>query len=131
MGDSHFFINIIRLKQTKTIELSGSYNKINAFFSELAAILNAADSKSSKDKFYRATLSKFNFSEVNGINLGFAQSSTGAGFGSILTEQVISDTFNIVKRGCTAPELFHFIKLFETNVGPDRLSGHDRNNYTS
>jgi len=121
-GDSHFFINIIRLKQTTTVEFSGSYNRINAYFSDLATILNAADSKSRKDKFYRAALSRFNFSEVNGINLGFAQSSMGAGFGSILTEQVISDAFDIVKRGCTAPEIFHLIGLFETNVGPDRLS---------
>lgn len=121
-GDSHFFINIIRLKQTTTVELSGSYNRINAYFSDLATILNAADSKNRTDKFYRAALSKFSFSEVNGINLGFAQSSAGAGFGRLLTEQVISDAFDIVKRGCTAPELFHLIGLFETNVGPDRLS---------
>ena len=120
--DSAFFINIQRLKQTGEPEFVHSYERIRSFFLDIATILEAADEKADSDKFYRAALNKFCFSEVNEINLGFGNSTTGSGMGSILRRQVIDDAFDLIKKGCKAPELFELIGLFEEGIGPDRLS---------
>ncbi|MDO5331472.1 MAG: hypothetical protein Q4E99_02225 [Bacillota bacterium] len=118
--DSHFFINVIRLKNSTIPEFVAAYGHLNKFFSEIATMLNAAETED--DLFYRRALTRFRFSEVNGINLGFAESSYGAGFGDVLSRQVLSDAFKIVKKGSQQPELFQLIGLFEDNVASDRLS---------
>lgn len=118
--DSNYFINIVKLRTTKIAEFENSYNKINKYFSDIAKLLNA--SKNKNDKFYKAALHKFKFSEFNGINLGFSKSSYGAAFGKQLREKVISDAYEIIKTGSIQPEIFHLVPLFEENVGPDRLS---------
>lgn len=118
--DSNFFINIVRLRTTTVPEFRGSYQRINTFFGQIATLLQAADTK--EDKFFRAAYKKFDFAEVNGINLGFSETQYGSGFGPTLRKQVVSDAFDIIKKGSRQPEIFHLISLFEENVGPDRLS---------
>lgn len=120
--DSAFFINIQRLKETKCPEFKESYSRIREFFESIATLLDAAEVKGIEDKFYRAALGKFQFHEVNGINLGFADSVTGSGMGDVLRKQIIGDAFDLVKKGCRAPELFELVGLFEDGIGPDRLS---------
>ncbi|MCM1496105.1 MAG: hypothetical protein NC089_09955 [Bacteroides sp.] len=118
--DSHFFINVLRLKQAQTPEFAGSYERINDFFGKIMILLQNSNQKN--DKLYRNALERFRFSEVNGINLGFSESSMGAGFGKVLSKQVISDAYDIVKTGSNQPEIFQLVGLFEENVGADRLS---------
>ncbi len=118
--DSHFFINILRLRKAQTLEFEGSYNRINEFFGNIMLLLQ--NSKQKGDKLYRSAVEMFRFSEVNGINLGFSESGSGAGFGKVLSEQVISDAYDIVKTGSSQPEIFQLVGLFEENVGADRLS---------
>lgn len=120
--DSNFFINILRLKETTTPEFINSYNKINDYYRQIILLLDNADLDTKKDLCYKKALSLFRFSEVNGINLGFSESSSGNGFGQTLTEQVVNNAYYIVKKGCKEPELFHLLQLFEENIGPDRLS---------
>ena len=120
--DSAFFINIQRLKETKCPEFLHSYEHIREFFENIATMLDAAEAKSEKDKFFHAAYDKFKFHEVNGINLGFADSLTGSGMGDVLRKQIIGDAFDLVKKGCKAPELFELVGLFEEGIGPDRLS---------
>ncbi len=119
-SDLHLFINILRLKQAETPEFQDSYNKINKFFQGIIILLDASQEK--HDTFYKTAYKKFNFSEVNETNLGFAEGTSGQGFGKMLREQVISHAFDIVKAGNKEPEIFHLMQLFEDNVGPDRLS---------
>ncbi|MBC8596477.1 hypothetical protein [Qingrenia yutianensis] len=121
-ADSHYFINVTRLKDATTPEFAESYQKINNYFGEIALLLDQAQEKTIKDRFYREALRRFAFSEVNGINLGFSQTLYGAAFGNKLRDIIISDAFDIVKAGTKRPEFFHLIGLFEDNVGPDRLS---------
>lgn len=121
-SDSRYFINVTRLKDSITPEFSESYRKINAYFRNIALLLNQAKEKSRSDPFYREALKRFSFSEVNGINLGFSDTRYGAAFGKGLRESTISDAFDIVKAGTQQPEFFHLVGLFEENVGPDRLS---------
>jgi hypothetical protein len=117
--DSHFFINIKRLQETDVSEFVGAYNSINEYFREIGLIL-----KSSRpgNKLYREALKRFNFPEVNGINLGFSAGRHGAGFGEQLRNQIIADAYEIIQSGSEQPEIFHLTSLFEENVGPDRLS---------
>lgn len=118
--DSNFFINVIRLKSAEVPEFKKSYQKINNFFSQIAMLLEASDKIG--DKLYKAALKQFDFSEVNGINLGYSESRYGSGFGKHLRKQVIDDAFDIVKKGSKQPEIFQLVGLFEENIGPDRLS---------
>lgn len=118
--DSNFFINLMRLKKTQVPEFKNSYKSINEFFNGIATLLEASDKKG--DKLYKSALKLFDFSEVNGINLGYSSSKYGLGFGKKLRIQVIDDAFDIVKKGSRQPEIFQLVGLFEENIGPDRLS---------
>lgn len=117
--DSHFFINIKRLKQTDIPEFIGAYNKINEYFRRIGLLLKLSNIN---DKSYRTAVKMFNFPEVNGINLGFSSGRHGAGFGERLRNQIIKDAYEIIKSGSEQPEIFQLTSLFEENVGPDRLS---------
>lgn len=117
--DSPFFINIKLLQQCTIPEFTDSYTKVNDFFHQIGILLKRA---SPYDKLYREAYKRFNFPEVNGINLGFSDGKHGAGFGKTLRKQIIKDAYEIIKNGCEQPELFQLLSLFEDNVGPDRLS---------
>lgn len=118
--DSHFFINIKRLQVSKIPEFANGYEKANKYFHSIGALLKA--SKSSTDRMYREAFRRFDFPEVNGINLGFSSGTHGAGFGPQLREKIIKDACEIIRAGSEQPEIFHLVGLFEENVGPDRLS---------
>lgn len=117
--DSPFFINIKRLQNCKIPEFTHSYEKINARFHDIGILLKMSKPGS---KLYKGAFKKFNFTEVNGINLGFASGKYGAGFGKHLRTEILKDAYEIIQSGSTQPEIFHLVSLFEDNVGPDRLS---------
>lgn len=117
--DSSFFINIKRLQYCTIPEFSKSYESVNRKFREITLLLQNAQPEG---KLYNEAYKKFNYPEVNGINLGFASGRHGAGFGTQLRKKIIKDAYEIIKSGCVQPEIFHLVSLFEENVGPDRLS---------
>ena len=47
--DSHFFINLLRLKKSDTPEFSNAYERVNDFFSNIMILLSA--SKDKGDRF--------------------------------------------------------------------------------
>ena len=118
--DSPFFINLLRLKVNKTPEFQGAYERINDFYREIMILLENSNSKG--DKLYRSALQHFHFPGVSGINLGVSKTGVDAGFGPLLSRQVISDAYDIVKSGSKQPEIFQLVGLFEKNVSADRLS---------
>ncbi|MBQ7040657.1 hypothetical protein IJN73_01140 [Candidatus Saccharibacteria bacterium] len=120
--DSHFFINIIRLRDSEVPEFSEAYEYMNRYFTDIAQLLDAADAPTSSDKMYREARKKFSFHEVNGINLGFSSTSWGAGWGRKMSDKVLRDAFQIVKKGSNQPEIFQLVGLFEEDVAGDRLS---------
>ena len=95
---------------------------MNQYFSNIATLLDAADAPILTDKMYREARKRFTFHEVNGINLGFSETRWGAGWGSVISDNVLRDAFQIVKKGSKQPEIFHLVSLFEDNVAGDRLS---------
>lgn len=120
--DSHFFINLQRLKKTAIPEFQQSYEKIHEYFRKIIKLLATAEKKDASDTFYRQALKLFNFSEVNGLCLGYAKGTSGTGFGNVLRSEVMSTAYDIVKAGVVDPEFFELLPLFQENVGPDRLS---------
>lgn len=118
--DSSFFINLLRLRVTNTPEFQYSYERINSFYRNIMILLKS--SKNKGDKLYQNALKRFHFPGVKGINLGVSATGIDAGFGPILSKQVISDAFDIVKSGSEQPEIFQLVGLFEKNVSADRLS---------
>lgn len=118
--DSPFFINLLRLKVNNTLEFQGSYERINDFYRQIMILLK--NSKVKGDKLYRTALGLFHFPGVSGINLGVSETGIDAGFGPILSKQVMDDAFDIVKSGSEQPEIFQLVGLFEKNVSADRLS---------
>ncbi len=123
--DSHFFINLQRLKKATTPEFRCSYEKINEYFRKIIKLLDKAKKKNESDICYRQALKLFDFSEiaeVNGICLGYAKGVNGNGFGRLISRQVISTAYDIVKLGIDDPEMFQLLPLFQDNVGADRLS---------
>lgn len=123
--DSHFFINLQRLKKAMTPEFSNSYEKINEYFRKIIKLLDKATKKDESDICYRQALKMFDFSEVvevNGICLGYAKGVSGNAFGRLISRQVISTAYDIVKLGIDDPEMFQLLPLFQENVGADRLS---------
>lgn len=121
-SDSHFFINLQRLKKATVPEFKDSYKKIHDYFRKIIKLLERAEKKDLTDTFYRQAQKMFAFSEVNGICLGFAKGTSGSGFGEKLSRQVIETAYDIVKAGIVDPEFFELLPLFQENVGPDRLS---------
>ncbi len=120
--DSHFFINLQRLKKTTVPEFQNAYSTIQDFFRKIIKLLEKAEKKHASDTFFRQALRMFKFSEVNGIGLGFAKGVSGSGFGPELEYQVICTAYDIVKVGITDPEFFELLPLFQEKIGPDRLS---------
>ena len=121
-ADSPFFINILRLKDCSTPEFQDSYEHINEFFRGIIKRLDHAEKPEMSDIFYRQAYHDFKFSEVNEINLGFAEGTTGSGFGDDLRKQVLANGYKIVKAGCKDPEIFQLMALFEKGIGADRIS---------
>lgn len=121
-NDNGFFINILRLKNAKTPEFQGSYERINELFRRIIKLLDRAKEKNISDIFFKQALTLFDFSEVNGIGLGFSKTAPGSGFGAVLSKRVIETAYDIVKAGVTDPEFFQLLPLFQEDVGPDRLS---------
>ena len=120
--DSHFFINILRLKNSEVPEFIEAYKHLNSYFNNIATLLDASDSPELSDKMYKSARKLFNFHEVNGINLGFSESSTGSGWGPKISDKVLKDAYQIIKKGNKRPEIFHLVCLFEENIAGDRLS---------
>ncbi len=120
-GDSNYFINIKRLRETYIPEFEGAYEKINKFFHDIGQLLLAANGDVTH-KAYKTAVELFDFSEVDGINLGTSKGGPGKGFGKILRKQIIKDASDIILTCSNQPEIFHLLSLFEDNVGPDRVS---------
>lgn len=60
-SDSHYFINVTRLKDTTTPEFLESYSKINSYFHEIALLLSFANEKTHKTVFTKRPSKSFLF----------------------------------------------------------------------
>jgi hypothetical protein len=63
------------------------------------------------------------FPEINGTCLGYGGGSIhGSGFGSKLSDRILNVASEIVEIGIDDPDLFIAMSIFESDIGPDRIS---------
>ena len=85
--------------------------------------LSFKKTSSPEDLAWRTARRLLTFHEIKGTCLGYGASSiTGSGFGQGLTGQILQVGKEIVDIGVTDPDLFQAMALFETGIGPDRIS---------
>jgi len=120
-ADSHYFVNISKLKAAKTPEFQGSYQRIIDRFTELAEIIVAIGDRR-EGSFYRTAKGRFSFPEKQNVRLGFSDGTRGTGLSGKTAELVLNDAIDIVKKGVDNPRLFLLCELFSDGVGPDHLS---------
>lgn len=79
--------------------------------------------KQPDDVAWRTARGLLRFHEIRGTCLGYGVSSIqGSGFGRGLTERITYIGKEIVDLGITDPDLFPAMALFESDIGPDRIS---------
>ena len=119
--DSRLFINFTRLKDTRTPELKGAYNRILKLFKSIGKLLIA--SKKENDLFWKQAFKLLVMSEFEEICLGYAISGTaGSGSGANLKTKILKTGKQILDAGVNESEIFELVGLFEDDIGSDRLS---------
>lgn len=75
------------------------------------------------DVAWRSARRLLEFHEIRGTCLGYGAASIhGSGFGHELTDRILRVGKEIVDLGITDPDLFPAMALFESDIGPDRIS---------
>jgi hypothetical protein len=119
--DSRLFIDPHLLAASTAPELSRSYAKVKKRFRDILKLLSK--SKQTGDSFWRAALHLFHFPELEGLCIGYSAKSTkGSGMGPELRKRIIGTAKEIVDAGIDDTEIFELVGLFESDVGPDRIS---------
>lgn len=120
--DTKLFIDPILLHRSKYTELNtDAVQQYNAHFDTIIRLL--ANSNSEGDAAWKAAARKLAFPEISGTCLGYGAGSIhGSGFGPKLTDRVLQVASQIVGIGIRDPDLFSAMALFESDIGPDRIS---------
>jgi hypothetical protein len=120
--DTKLFIDPLLLNHSKHAELnSDGVQLYHSHFDTIIRLL--ANSRSVSDPAWRAAEKKLAFPEINGTCLGYGAGSIhGSGFGPKLTNRVLGVAAQIVDIGVRDPDLFSAMALFESDIGPDRIS---------
>lgn len=118
--DSRLFIDPSLLKGASTHELKDSYQRLLRHFGSLMAIIKSIESP--RDRMWRQADSMLSFPEVSGLAIGYAKGVRGSGIGPKIRAQILSTVISIVKAGTDNPEIFELVGVFESNIGPDRIS---------
>ena len=120
--DTKLFIDPLLLHRSKHSELnSDAVQQYNSHFDIIIRLL--ASSRSEGDAAWKAAEKKLAFPEITGTCLGYGAGSIhGSGFGPKLTSRVLRVAAQIVEIGVRYPDLFSAMALFESDIGPDRIS---------
>jgi hypothetical protein len=120
--DTKLFIDPLLLRHSKHAELNtDAAQQYNSHFDTIIRLL--ANSRSEGDVAWKAAEKKLAFPEISGTCLGYGAGSIhGSGFGPKLTNRVLHVAAQIVEIGVRDPALFSALALFESDIGPDRIS---------
>lgn len=120
--DTKLFIDPLILSHSRHAELNTDAVKQYHFhFDTIIRLL--ASSRSEGDPAWKAAEKKLAFPEISGTCLGYGAGSIhGSGFGPKLTNRVLRVAAQIVEIGVRDPDLFSAMALFESDIGPDRIS---------
>lgn len=120
--DTKLFIDPMLLAKSKHREMKvDATSQYQDHFKKIIGLLRA--SKVEGDVAWRGAKGLFKFPEVQGTCLGYGAGSIhGSGFGEKLTSRILKVAKEIVDVGVTDPDLFTALALFESDIGPDRIS---------
>ncbi|MEO8332909.1 MAG: hypothetical protein ABI479_10795 [Gallionella sp.] len=120
--DTKLFIDPLLLSSSQHSELNT--NAVQQYHSHFDIIIRLlANSRTEGDPAWRGAENKLAFPEISGTCLGYGAGSIhGSGFGPKLTNRVLGVAAQIVEIGVRDPDLFSAMALFESDIGPDRIS---------
>lgn len=120
--DTKLFIDPLLLSRSKHAEFSkDAVQQYSSHFDTIIRLL--ANSRSEGDPAWKAAEKKLAFPEISGTCLGYGAGSIhGSGFGPKLTNRVLNVAVQIVEIGVRDSDLFSAMALFESDIGPDRIS---------
>jgi len=120
--DTKLFIDPLLLTRSRHVELStDGVQQYHSHFDTIIRLL--ANSRCEGDPAWKAAEKRLAFPEINGTCLGYGAGSIhGSGFGPKLTNRVLRVAAQIVEIGVRDPDLFSAMALFESDIGPDRVS---------
>lgn len=120
--DTKLFIDPMLLGKSKHKEMKvDATSQYQEYFRTIISLLMA--SKAEGDVAWRNAKRNFKFPEIQGTCLGYGAGSIhGSGFGEKLTSRILKVAKEIVDIGVTDPDLFTALALFESDIGPDRIS---------
>ena len=121
-ADTKLFIDPLLLPNSSHPEISrGARRTYEAHFGTIIKFL--AKAQKSTDVAWKSAARLLSFPEIQWTCLGYgAQSISGSGSGAEMTGQYIETARQIVELGIEDPDLFVAMALFESGVGPDRIS---------
>jgi hypothetical protein len=119
--DTRLFVDPMLLEQSSHREISKAAQVYGQHFEKIIKLLRA--SKSQNDPAWKAARKLLSFPEIRGTCLGYGAGSIhGRGFSHGLTEKVLQVASQIIHIGVEDPDLFQAMALFESDIGPDRIS---------
>lgn len=120
--DTRLFVDPMLLESSRHPEISGAgVTQYRLHFEKIIQLLKG--SKIQRDPAWKAALRLLTFPEVRGTCLGYGAASIhGSGFGPKLSARLIGIANDIVDIGIENPDLFAAMALFESDIGPDRIS---------
>lgn len=120
--DTKLFIDPLLFQHSRHSEIrSDALEQYRDHFEQVIKFLHLTQTEG--DVPWRTARRLLEFHEINGTCLGYgANSIQGSGFGSALTDRLLHVGKEIVDLGIRDPNLFPAMALFETGIGPDRIS---------
>lgn len=120
--DTKLFIDPLLLEFSRHPEMSkDAVLTYREHFEKIIKLLKASSAKG--DVPWRSAIRMLSFPEVRGTCLGYGAASIhGSGFGPKLTARLAQVASEIVQIGVDDPDLFAAMALFESDIGPDRIS---------
>lgn len=121
-ADTKLFIDPLLLESSEHSEITnGARQTYEHHFGTIIKFL--AKVKNPNDVAWKSAARLLSFPEIPWTCLGYGSSSvSGSGSGAEMTAQYIETARQIVELGIEDPDLFVAMALFESGVGPDRIS---------
>lgn len=120
--DTRLFVDPMLLSASQATKFSKAAETLySSHFGKVIRLLKG--SKRKHDAPWKAAFKLLSFPELKWTCLGYGGASiSGSGSGNSMTERLIQTAKEIIDLGVEDPDLFVAMALFETGVGPDRIS---------
>jgi hypothetical protein len=122
--DTNLFIDPLLLQTSQHAEIrEQGYQGYCKHFEKVITLLKHSQNNNDNDTYWRNARKLMSFPEIKHSCLGYgANSVSGSGSGSSMTDFVMQTAKDIVALGITDPDMFVAMSIFEEGIGPDRIS---------